>query len=160
MPLTLPRHVSPEYGMLIESTPMTAVPETFSAHDVRPGALATASALHVIWLDGVTIVPCAVPVNFRSPGQEALNDPFAAVADCSLTVHLKSVHVLGVGMSCADVQLPIRELMPATVGSVRELLCSKPVHAAALAATDNTMTRTRFFILVSGYAIGQSRPAE
>jgi len=34
---------------------------------------------------------------------------------------LKSVHVLGVGISVDEVQLPIRELFPAAVGDVREL---------------------------------------
>jgi len=92
-------------------------------------------------------VPSAVPVNFRSPGQLALKDPFAAVAVCSVTSHLKSVQVLGVGTRVDDVQLPISELLPAAVGSVRELLRSKAAHpTAADAAIDTTISRIRFFI--------------
>lgn len=148
MPLTFPRQVSPEYGMMIESTPMVAVPVSFRAHDVRPGAVAFASALQLMEV-GFVITPCAVPVNFRSPGQVALKDPFADVAVCSLTVHLKSVHVLGVGISWEDVQLPRSELFPAMVGSVNELLCSKLVHAVAAAATVSVRTRSRFLMSVS-----------
>ena len=77
----------------------------------------------------------------------ALNDPFAAVAVCSVTFHLKSVQVLGVGMSVDDVQFPISELLPAAVGSVEELRCSKPAHPiAALAATEMIAIRIRFFM--------------
>jgi hypothetical protein len=72
----------------------------------------------------------------------------AVVAVCSDTVHLKSVQVLGVGISCADVHVPSIELFPAAVGDVSELSRSKPVHpAAADAAIDNTTRRIRFFIL-------------
>ena len=90
-------------------------------------------------------------MNFRSPGQLALNDPFAEVAVCSVTFHLKSVQVLGVGISVDDVQLPSSELLPAAVGSVIELWCSKPAHpAAALAAIDKTTIKIRFFMALSG----------
>ena len=135
--------------MLIESTPIVAVPVSLRAHEVRPGAVAFASALQLMTLVDMS-TPCAVPVNFRSSGHVALKDPFADVAVCSLTVQLKSVQVLGVGMSCEDVQLPRSELMPATLGSVSELLCSKPAHAAAPAARDNAMTRSRV-LMATGF---------
>jgi len=87
-------------------------------------------------------------VSLRSPGHVAVKDPLAEVAVCSLTFHTKSVHVLGVGMSWDDVQLPSSELLPAAVGDVGELSRSKPVHpAAAAAAIDNTTRMVRFFIL-------------
>lgn len=70
---------------------------------------------------GDIIIPCAVPVSLRSPAHVALNEPFADVAVCSLTFQTKSVHVLGVGMSEDDVQLPSSELLPAIVGLVSEL---------------------------------------
>lgn len=146
MPLTLPRQVSPEYGTLIESVPIEAVPAIVMAQDVRPGPVALPFALQLIATGDVS-VPSAVPVNFRSPGQLALKDPFAAVDVCSVTSHLKSVQVLGVGTRVDDVQLPSSELLPAAVGSVRELLRSKPAHpTAADAAIDTTISRIRFFI--------------
>jgi len=146
MPLTLPRQVSPEYGTLIESVPIEAVPAIVMAQEVRPGPVALPFALHLIATGDVS-VPSAVPVNFRSPGQLALKAPFAAVDVCSVTSHLKSVQVLGVGTRVDDVQLPISELLPAAVGSVRELLRSKAAHpTAADAAIDTTISRIRFFI--------------
>ena len=120
MPLTLPRQVSPEYGTLIESVPIAAVPASVMAQEVRPGPVALPFALQLI-ATGEVNKPSAVPVNFRSPGQLALKDPLAAVAVCSVTFHLKSVHVLGVGIRVEDVQLPINALFPAAVGSVSEL---------------------------------------
>src|SRR6266542_2643162 len=135
--------------MLIESVPIVAVPVNFSAHEVSPGPVAFASALQLM-LVGDIRTPCAVPVYFRSPGHVALNDPFADVAVCSVTVHLKSVQVLGVGISCDEVQLPRSELLPATLGSLRELLCSKPAQPdAAAAASDNTITRNLFLMCSS-----------
>jgi hypothetical protein len=96
---------------------------------------------------GDDIVPSAVPVNFKSPGQLALNDPFAEVAVCSVTFHLKSVQVLGVGIRVDDVQLPTSELLPAAVGSVTELWWSNPAHpTTAVAAIDKTTIKIRFFI--------------
>jgi len=146
MPLTLPRQVVPSYGTVIESVPIVAVPVNVIAHDVRPGPVALPVALQLIWTGDVN-VPCAWPVNFRSPGQLALNDPFALVAVCSVTFHLKSVQVLGVGMSVDDVQFPSSELLPAALGSVEELRCSKPAHPiAALAATEMMAIRIRFFM--------------
>ena len=84
----------------------------------------------------------------RSPGQVALKDPFIEDAVCSLIFHLKSVQVLGVGMSVDDVQLPSNELFPAIDGSVSELLCSMPVHPAAMATNDKLTSRV-FFIIES-----------
>lgn len=132
--------------MLIESTPRVAVPVSLSVQDVKPGAAAFASALQLMTVGEINS-PFAVPVNFRSFGQVALNEPRADVAVCSLTVHLKSVHVLGVGMSCDDVQLPRSELLPAAEGSVSELLCSNRAHAeAADAATARRRTRNLFIM--------------
>jgi hypothetical protein len=85
-------------------------------------------------------------VNFRSPGQLALNEPFIADEVCSVTFHLKSVHVLGVGISVDDVQFPNRELLPAIEGSVSELLCSRLVQPAVSAAANDSTTRKVFFI--------------
>ena len=69
------------------------------------------------------IVPCAVPVSFRSLAQVALNEPLAEVAVCSVGFHLKSVQVDGAGMMLADAdaQLPISAPLPAAVGAVSEL---------------------------------------
>jgi hypothetical protein len=104
----------------MESVPMVAVPVSLMAQDVSPGAVALPSALQAMAAADVN-APSAVPVNFRSPGQVAENAPLADVAVCSLTFHLKSVQVLGVGIRVDEVQLPIRELFPAAVGDVREL---------------------------------------
>ncbi len=146
IPFTLPRQVSPAYGTTIESVPIDADPLSVTTQDVRPGALALPVAVQSIEL-GVFSVPWAVPVNFKSPGQVALNEPFAAIEVCSVTFHLKSVQVLGVGTIVDDVQLPTSELLPATDGSVNELWWSKPAHpAAAEATTVNTNRRIRFFI--------------
>lgn len=149
MPLTLPRQVSPAYGTVIESVPSLAVPASVIAHDVRPGAVALPDALHLISVGDVNR-PSAVPVSFRSLGHVALNEPFAERALCSVTFHLKSVHVPGVGIRVDDVQLPTRELLPATVGSVNELFRSNPAQpAAVMAAIENTVIRIRFFIALS-----------
>lgn len=132
---------------MIESVPIDAVPLIVITQDVRPGALALPVADQSIAL-AVVSFPCAVPVNFKSPGQVAVNDPFAATGVCSVTFHLKSVQVLGVGTIVADVQLPTSELFPAIDGSVIELFRSKPVHPAATAATAHITRRNRFFILL------------
>lgn len=102
------------------SIPAVAVPVSVMVQEVSPGAVALPWALHAIAV-GVVNEPCAVPVSLRSPAHVALKVPFAAVAVCSETVQLKSVHVLGVGISDPDVQLPISELLPADVGDVAEL---------------------------------------
>lgn len=130
---------------MIDSVPKVAVPVKFSEHDERPGAVAFATADHLIFV-GEVRPPSALPVNLRSPGQLALNVPFIEDGVCSVTFHLKSVHVLGVGMRVDDVQLPSNELFPAIDGSVRELLCSRPVQPAATVATNDTMTRKVFFM--------------
>src|SRR4029450_6622004 len=146
--------------MLIESTPSVAVPVSLRVHEVSPGAVAFASALQLMSVGDIR-APSAVPVNFRSPGHVALKAPFADVAVCSLTVHLKSVQVLGVGISCDDVQLPRSALLPAAVGAVSGLLCSKPVHAEPAAATsDNRITTSRCLMCLSSYGIGQRPPGE
>jgi len=95
-------------------------------------------------------------VSFKSPGQLALNDPLADDAVCSVTFHLKSEHVLGVGINVDDVQLPNNELLPAIDGSVSELLCSTPVQPAATAVNDNRTNRV-FFIVGSSERDSQSR---
>src|SRR4051812_47979199 len=129
---------------MIESVLSVAVPERTMWHEDRPGPVAFPSASHLI-ATGVVRLPCATPVNFRSPGQLALNDPFREDEVCSDTFHLKSVQVLGVGMSVDDVQLPSSELLPATDGSVSELLCSRPEHPGARAvANDNTARKVLF----------------
>src|SRR5215510_537312 len=133
---------------MIESVLIVAVPVSASAHEVRPGPAAFAFALHSIVV-GVLRLPSAVPVNFRSPGQLALNDPFAEDAVCSLTFHLKSVQVLGVGMSVDEVQLPSSELLLLADGSVSELLCSRLVQPATAVPAASNMARKGFFISVS-----------
>ena len=67
----------------------------------------------------------------------------------SVDLDAAKVQVLGVGISCEDVQLPRSELFPATLGSLNELLCSKLVHAVAAAATVSVRTRSRFLMSVS-----------
>ena len=62
-----------------------------------------------------------MPVSLSCPAQVALNAPFALMAVCSETVHLKSVHVLGAGMIDDDVQVPSIELLPAADGPVTPL---------------------------------------
>ena len=135
-PDTLPRQVSPEYGTRIESMPSSAVPVSVMAHEGSPGAVAVPLALHAI--TEPLRVPWAVPATFRSPAQVALNDPLAEDAVCSVTFHLKSVHVDGDGMTLdavdAEAQLPISAATPAVVGPVVVLECSKPAQPAAAAA--------------------------
>ena len=87
-----------------------------------------------------------MPVNFRSPAQLALNDPFAVVAVCSVTFHLKSVQVLGVGINVDDVQLPSSELLPDALGSVDELRCSNPAHPVATLAAMQTRRHHEPFV--------------
>src|SRR5688500_7083767 len=117
MPSTGPRQVVPLYGTMMESVPIVAVPVSLMAQDVSPGAVALPSALQAIAAADVN-APSAVPVNFRSPAHVAVNAPFADVPVCSLTFHLKSVQVLGVGIKVDEVQFPIRALFPAAVGDV------------------------------------------
>ena len=102
------------------SVPIVAVPDSVMAHDVSPGAVAFPAAVHAIAAAAVKD-PSAVPVSFRSLAHVAVNAPFADVAVCSLTFHLKSVHELGVGIRDEDVQLPRSELLPAADGDVSEL---------------------------------------
>ena len=68
--------------------------------------------------------PDAVPCSFKSPGHVALNDPVADVPVCSVALHLKSVHVVAVGIAAADVQVPIKEASPVELGAVVEVWLS------------------------------------
>src|SRR5262245_18993796 len=133
--------------MMIESVLIEAVPVRAIAHEGRPGPAAFAFALHSICV-GVLRLPSAVPVNFRSPGQVALNDPLAEDPVCSVTFHLKSVQVLGVGISVDEVQLPSSELLPEADGSVSELLCSRLVQPAAAVPAMSNMARKVLFIFL------------
>ncbi len=130
MPLTFPRQVVPSYGTTIESVPSEAVPFSLIGQVVSPGAAAFPSAVQAMAAAEVK-APCAVPVNFRSPAHVALKEPLAEVPLCSLTFHLKSTHVLGLGMSVDEVQLPSSELFPPADGDVSELSRSTLVQAAA-----------------------------
>lgn len=114
------------------------------SHDVRPGADALPFAFHAI-VDPL-IVPSAVPATLSSPAHVALNDPFALVVVCSVTFHLKSVHVLGDGMMLAEDQLPISAPTPTADGPVMLLLRSNPRQPAAAAAAHTTTERMRFFM--------------
>ena len=91
-------------------------------------------------------VPCAVPDSFKSPVHDALKDPLAVVAVCSVTFHLKSVHAFGDGMRFEDDQLPSSALIPVADGPVTLLLRSKPMQPAAAAATDKMSRKGTFFI--------------
>ena len=91
--------------------PISAVPFKVMLQLLIPGAFATPVALQSM-VEPLS-VPCAVPVSFRSLAQVALNEPRAEVAVCSLTFHLKSVQVLGVGIRLDEVQLPSRLPEPA-----------------------------------------------
>jgi hypothetical protein len=131
----------------MESVPIVAVPVKAMTHEVRPGPVALPFALQLIAV-GEANVPSAAPVNFRSPAQLALNDPLAAVVVCSVTFHLKSVQVLGDGIRLDDVQLPSSELLPASLGPVRELRRSKAVQPiTTLAANAITTIWILFFII-------------
>src|SRR6476646_1069998 len=134
--------------MVIASVPIDAVPLSAIAHEGRPGPAAFPVALHSIAVGDLS-APSALPVNFRSPGQLALNDPFADAAVCSVTFHLKSVQVLGVGMSVDDVQLPRSELLPAAEVSVSELLCSRLVHPVITRVEASNIAKDVFFMVVS-----------
>src|SRR5262245_3236359 len=95
-------------------------------------------------------VPWAVPVSFRSLAQVALKEPRAEVAVCSVTFHLKSVHVLGVGIRLDDVQLPKREPVPPAEGPVGDFPRSYPRQAAAEPATARQRAScASFFMSVS-----------
>src|SRR5688500_8391761 len=145
MPLTFPRQVSPEYGTRIEVMPISAVPFKVMSQLTTPAALATPLADQLIvepWS-----VPSAVPVSFRSLAQVALNEPRAEAAVCSVTFHLKSVQVLGVGIRLDEVQLPSRLPEPAEVGAVALLPRSKPKQAEVDAATAIQITSWASFFM-------------
>ena len=121
-PDTCPRHVEPEYGIRIDSTPSSAVPVSTTLHVGADGVAASAFADHVI-TDPVS-VPVAVPDTFRSPEQDALNDPFAEFDVCSVGLHLKSEHEAAAGtmLAPAEAQLPINAATPAALGAVDVVL--------------------------------------
>ena len=92
--------------------------------------------------------PSAMPDSLRSPAQVALKAPFAVVAVCSLTVHLKSPQALGDGMMLAEVHVPMNAFVPAAAGPVTVLLCSKLKQPdAAIADTATTTEKILFFML-------------
>jgi hypothetical protein len=113
----------------MESVPISAVPASVMAHDERLGAVAFPAAVHAI-VEPLS-VPSAVPATFKSFAHVALNDPFAVVAVCSVTFHLKSVQDEGDGTTDADVQLPIKALTPEAEGPVSVLVCSNPKQPAS-----------------------------
>ena len=88
------------------------------------GAVAFAFAAHVITVP--LSVPVAVPVNFRPPAHDALNDPSAEFPVCFVGFHLKSVHVDAAGMTLvvSDVQVPSSEATPVELGPVVVVLFS------------------------------------
>jgi hypothetical protein len=96
------------------------VPASRIGQVVTPGAVALALAAQLITVPAR--VPVAVPATFKSPAHDALNEPFAEVAVCSVGFHLKSVHVDADGTTFAliEVQLPIKAAMPVDEGPVTE----------------------------------------
>src|SRR5215207_4681181 len=137
------------------STFSSAVPVRVIVQDVSPGAVALPAALQVR-LMGLVSVPWAVPLSFSSPAHVALKFPFAVVAVCSVTSHLKSVHALGDGIRFDDVQLPRNAPLPAADGDVRLLVCSTPMQPVAVSAdSESIATRIRFFM----FFISVTRPA-
>jgi hypothetical protein len=120
------------------------VPLSVIAHDGDPGAFAFPVALHMI-VDPLND-PCAVPLTFRSFAHVALNDPFAVVAVCSVTLHLKSVHDEGDGTTVADDHVPISALMPEVDGAEGDVLCSNPMQPAKAERTAKPQARMQFFM--------------
>jgi len=102
-------------------------------HDGSPGALAFPAALPLIVPP--FSVPSATPFSFSAPAQVALNEPLALVDVCSVTSHLKSVHVLGDGTMFDEDQLPTSDLMSLADGPVNVLFRSYPKQPAAAADT-------------------------
>jgi hypothetical protein len=125
--------------MRIEFVPSSAVPVNVIAHNGTLGAWATPVALQLITVP--LKVPCAVPATFRSPAQDALNEPFAVVAVCSVGLHWKPEQLDTEGITLdADAHVPISALTPAAVGLVVVLVCSKPAQPAAATANANADT--------------------
>src|SRR4051812_22983133 len=114
-------------------------------HDGRPAAVAVPAAPQVI--TEPLRVPCAVPSSFSCPAQVALNDPDALVADCSVTFHLKSVHVLAEGMRLVEVHVPPSALRPLEVGP-RLFLVSNSRHALENADTRHTAKVSAIFLVI------------
>ena len=92
------------------------------AHDGIAADCADPLALHVTTVP--VSLPDAVPCSFRSPAHVALNDPLADVPVCSVALHLKSVHVVAVGIAVVDVQVPINDASPVELGAVVEVWLS------------------------------------
>jgi hypothetical protein len=90
------------------------------AHDGRPAVTALAFADQLIAVP--VSVPVAVPETFKSPAQDALNDPLADEGVCCVGFHLKSVHVEGDGITLAlvEAQLPISAATPVEEGPVTD----------------------------------------
>jgi hypothetical protein len=102
--------VSPEYGTRTVVTPISAVPRSVTRQLGRPGAVPVASADQA--MVEPLMVPSAVPFNFTSPAQLALNEPFAVLPVCSVMFHLKSAQELGVGTRLVEIQLPTSDPFP------------------------------------------------
>jgi len=122
------------------------VPESTTAHVGCAGVAAFALADQLI--DAPLSVPVAVPATFRSPAHDALNEPFAEFAVCSVGFHLKSVHVDGAGIRLAltDAQLPIRAATLVELGAVEVVLLEYPTQPEAAAAKHRIVARRQFFI--------------
>jgi hypothetical protein len=87
----VPRQVVPEYGILIESTPSSAVPVSAMLHVPMIGTdVARASAVHEI--TSPESVARAEPSIRRSLAHVALKVPAALVAVRSVTFQLKFPH--------------------------------------------------------------------
>jgi hypothetical protein len=94
-------------------------------------------------------VPLAVPLTRRSFAHVALNNPLARAGVCSVTFHVKSVHVLAEGMMFADDQVPISALTPLEVGA-SVLWCSKPMQPAVQVAISAKAIADAVLLMVSG----------
>jgi hypothetical protein len=122
-------------------------------HELTPGALALPTADQTI--DEPLSDPCAIPLTFKSFAHVALNDPFAIVEVCSVTVHLKSVQEEADGATLVEDHVPMSALRPDADGPVCVLVCSNPKQPAAIAAalTARPQAKRRFFIAVGeGFA--------
>src|SRR5574339_184162 len=125
---------------------MSAVPVSVMAHDGRPGAAAVPCAVQLI--AEPTRKARAVPVTWRLPAHVALNAPLALLPDCSVTSHLKSVHVEAAGMMLPDVQLPTSALRPEALGPT-VLSRSNPRQPAAPTADARASANARFLCFMT-----------
>ena len=119
-------------------TPSSAVPLNDTAHDGMSGVVAMPWAVHVTVVP--LSVPAAVPDTFRPPAQVALKAPIAAVGDCCVGVHLKSVQLEGEGMMLVDAEdhEPTSASTDVDEGLGAVVLLSYPTHPAAAAHAANT----------------------